>query len=63
MSTNTICDPLIEIENLKDDVSFMTHRFQSAISPNIIIIICEIVITNIYFDMRSDQGNQVHILL
>ena len=63
MSTNTICDPLIEIENLRDDVNFMTHRFQSAISPNIIIIICEIVITNTYFEFRSDQGNQVYISL
>ena len=64
MSTNTICDPLIEIENLRDDVSFMTHRFQSAISPNVIIIICEIVITNIYnwYGVRSGQSSS-HIIM
>ena len=56
MSTNIICDPLIEIKNLEDDVNFMTHRFQSLISPNITIIICEIVITNLYFEVKSGQS-------
>ena len=63
MSTNTICDPLIEIENLKDDVSFMTHRFQSSISPNITIIICEIVITNVYFGVISGQNQSMRRFL
>ena len=56
MSTNIICDPLIEIKNLGDDVNFMTHRFQSLISPNITIIICEIVIANVYFEVKSGQS-------
>ena len=56
MSTNIICDPLIEIKNLGDDVNFMTYRFQSLISPNITIIICEIVIANVYFEVKSGQS-------
>ena len=43
-------------QNLRDDVNFMTHRFQSLISPNITIIICEIVITNLYFEVKSGQS-------
>ena len=56
MSTNIICDPLIEIKNLGDDVNFMTYRFQSLTSPNITIIICEIVIANVYFEVKSGQS-------
>ena len=55
MSTN---NPPIEIFNLfnddvNDDVSFMTHRFQSSISPNITVIICWIVIINVYLFQRA----------